>query len=160
MHCHQLPPSKNSSFFWLSFLMDFGWIFDHFFDVFSYFLHPFFETYFWMFVCLVFSHCSAFLFLGEPSATRLLLGKTYGFSTFTFFGKIVFSRKQISKSIKIAHYLCIDFSSKLTLFRHQIPQRFWGRLFDGKCSQNDPRKLHMRPLIFDHEADLFRRSFF
>ena len=140
--------------------MDFGWIFDHFFDVFSYFLHPFFETYFCMFVCLVFSYFSVFLFLGEPSATRVLFDKTYGLSTFTAFGKNVFSRKQISKSNKIAHHFCIEFSSKLSLFRHQIPHRFFGRLFDGKCSQNGSQKLHLRALILDHEADLFQRLIF
>ena len=57
---------------------------------FPYFVHSFFDTYFWMFFSNDFSHFSDFLFLGESSATRILLDKTYGFRTFTFIEKDVF----------------------------------------------------------------------
>ena len=58
--------------------------------VFPYFVHPFFDTYFWMFFSSVFSHSSDFLILGESSTTRILLDKTYGIRTFTVIEKDVF----------------------------------------------------------------------
>ena len=73
--------------------MDFGSLVEGFFMFFTslfrdLFLDVFFE---------VISHFSDFIFLGRLSATRILLGKTYGFRTFTFFEKYVFYKKVVRK---------------------------------------------------------------
>ena len=47
------------------------------------------------------SHVPEMFFLGEPSATRILLDKTDGFRTFTFFEKDVFSLTQFSKYMNV-----------------------------------------------------------
>ena len=88
-----------------------------------------------------FTFCFYFLFFSANHRAHAFYCRIQCFRTFSLFGKLDFSRKQISESNKIALHVCIDFSSKMWLFRHQFPHRFVGRLVDSKLLQNDPPKF-------------------
>ena len=79
--------------------------------------------------------------IGEPSATRILLHEYSGFRACTFFGKRDFLVIRFSNPPLFLRCVRTDFSDLINHFKHEIPYRIFNPFLMQFDSQNAPQNV-------------------